>query len=99
MRKNSTVRRTIATMNLFSTIWMRRVTLHRQFSSYQKTKYVKLSFKVHETYVSINIDVTCLHIATLAFCGDWDRRGRIMKSSTVKMLRCRNKNPPPSPTR
>ena len=33
--------RTRATMNLFSTIWMRRVTLHRQFSSYQMTKYVK----------------------------------------------------------
>ena len=32
-------------MNLFSTIWMRRVTLHRQFCSYQMTKYVKLLFK------------------------------------------------------
>ena len=49
MRKNSTMRRTIATMNLFSTIWMRRVTLNGQFSSYQMTKYVGLSFKVHET--------------------------------------------------
>ena len=35
--------------DFFSTIWMRRVTLHRQCSSYQMTKYVKLLFKVHET--------------------------------------------------
>ena len=49
MRKNSAVRRTIATINLFLTIWMRRVTLHGQFSSYQMTKYVRLSFNVHET--------------------------------------------------
>ena len=33
--------------------------------------------------VIINIDVTCLHIATLAFCGDWDRRGRIIEYSTL----------------
>ena len=32
--------------DFFSTIWMRR---HRQCSSYQMTKYVKLFFKVHET--------------------------------------------------
>ena len=44
MRKNSTVERTRATMTLFSTIWMRRVLLDRQFSSYQMTKYVKLLF-------------------------------------------------------
>ena len=35
--------------------------------------------------VSINIDVTCLHIVTLAFCGGWDRRGGIMKSSTANV--------------
>ena len=35
--------------------------------------------------MSINIDVTCLHIVTLAFCGGWDRRGGIMKSSTANV--------------
>ena len=35
--------------------------------------------------VSINIHVTCLHIVTLAFCGGWDRRGGIMKSSTTNV--------------
>ena len=44
MRKNSTVGRTRETMTLFSTIWMRRVILDKQFSSYQMTKYVKLFF-------------------------------------------------------
>ena len=80
MRKNSTVRRKRATMTLFSTICM------RQFSSYQMTKYVKLLFKVHET-LSINIDVTCLHIVTLslAFCGSWDRREGI--KTTLYALR------------
>ena len=43
MRKNS--KRTRATMTI---IRMRRVTLHRQFSSYQMTKNVKLLFKVHD---------------------------------------------------
>ena len=34
---------------VFNDFWMRRVTLHRQFSSYQMTKCVKLLFKVHKT--------------------------------------------------
>ena len=34
---------------VFNDFWMRRVTLHRQFSSYQMTKYVKWLFKVHKT--------------------------------------------------
>ena len=34
---------------VFNDFWMTRVTLHRQFSSYQMTKYVKLLFKVHKT--------------------------------------------------
>ena len=68
-------------MTLFSTICLRRVTLHRQFSSYQMTKVV-----VQGSWdVSINIHVTCLHIVTLAFCGGWDRRGGIMKSSTANV--------------
>ena len=83
MRKNSTVRTTIATMNLFSTIWMRRVTLHRQFSSYQMTTEICEVVVQGSWDVSINRNVTWLQIATLAFCGDWDRRGRIIKYSTV----------------
>ena len=83
MRRNSTVRTTIATMNLFSTIWMRRVTLHRQFSSYQMTTEICEVVVQGSWDLSINIDVTCLHIATPAFCGDWDRRGKIIKYSTV----------------
>ena len=35
--------------DFFSTIWIRRVTRHRQSSSCQMTKYVKLLFNVHET--------------------------------------------------
>ena len=38
---------------VFNDFWMRRVTLHRQFSSYQMTKYVKWLFKVHKTWVLI----------------------------------------------
>ena len=35
--------------------------------------------------VSINIEVTCLHIVTLAFCGGSDWRGGNMKSSTANV--------------
>ena len=66
MRKNSTVRRTTATMNLFSTIWMRRVTLHHslsrlcfhwQFSSYPMTKYVRLSYRRGRIMKSSTVNV------------------------------------------
>ena len=35
--------------------------------------------------MSINIDVTCLHIVTLAYCRGWHRRGGIMKSFTANV--------------
>ena len=75
MRKNSTVRRTRDNDFVFNDL------------------YETIQFKICEVVVqdswdvSINIDVTCLHIVTLslAFCGGWDRRGGI--KTTLYALR------------